>query len=168
MFARRALSSLVLALTFAACAKPADQSAAAPAAVDSAAVKAAVTDVWSRWIAADTAGNIDALAALIADSVRIDARGMPPMVGKVAWRAMAETAMKQMDITAMSIIPEMTEAISNGLAYETGNYVETYVAGGNTMTDYGRYATAVGKDADGQWRVYYLMAFADSTVTAKK
>jgi len=35
------------------------------------------------------------------------------------------------------------------------------------MTDYGRYAVAVVKDADGQWRWAYLMAMVDSTVTKK-
>lgn len=167
MSARHTLASLALALALAACAKPAEQTAAAPA-VDSAAVKAAVADVWSRWSAADTAGNIEALAALVGDSARIDARGMPPMMGRASFRTMAETMMKTMDVTSLTITPDMTAAISNELAYETGNYTEGYLMSRKKMTDYGRYAAAVGKDPDGQWRVMYLMAFADSTVTAKK
>ncbi|HEV8455610.1 MAG TPA: nuclear transport factor 2 family protein [Gemmatimonadales bacterium] len=167
MSARHTLSTLALALAIAACAKPAEQTAAMPM-VDSAAVKAAVAEVWSRWVTADTSGNVDAVVALVADSARLDLRGMPPMVGRASFRTMAETALKSMDITSLVITPEMTEAISNELAYETGNYTEAYTLDRKPMVDYGRYAAAVAKDADGQWRVQYLMAFADSTVTVKK
>jgi hypothetical protein len=45
--------------------------------------------------------------------------------------------------------------------------VEAYTAGGKNLVDHGRYAAAVGKDPDGQWRVMYLMAFTDSTVTVR-
>ena len=167
MSARHTCSTLALALAIAACAKPAEQTAAAPA-VDSAAVKAAVADVWARWSAADTAGNVDAVTALVTDSARLDFRGMPPIMGRASFRTMAQTALKDMDITSLVITPEMTEAISNELAYETGNYTEGYITGKKSMVDYGRYAAAVMKEADGQWRVGYLMAFADSTVTVKK
>jgi len=167
MSARHTFSTLALALVIAAFAKPAEQTAAAPA-VDSAAVKAAVADVWSRWSAADTAGNLEALVTLVADSARFDFRGMPPMVGRASFRAMAETNMKSMDVTSLVITPEMTVAISNELAYETGNFTEGYTTGGKSMVDHGRYAAAVLKDADGQWRVGYLIGFADSTVTVKK
>jgi uncharacterized protein (TIGR02246 family) len=168
MSVRYTLSTLALALALAACTKPAEQTAAAAPAVDSVAVKAAVADLWQRWITADTAGNVEALAAMIADSARLDLRGMPPFLGRAAWKASAEAAMKGMDVTAMTITPEMTMAISNELAYETGNFVEAYTAGGKRMAEHGRYATAVQKGADGQWRVGYIMAFADSTVTVKK
>src|SRR5262249_36273950 len=61
MSARRPLSTLAFSLGLAACAKQAEQTAAAPPAVDSAAVRTAVSDVWQKWIAADTAGNYTAL-----------------------------------------------------------------------------------------------------------
>jgi hypothetical protein len=35
------------------------------------------------------------------------------------------------------------------------------------MVEYGRYASAAAKEADGQWRLGYLMAFTDSTVADK-
>lgn len=168
MFARRAFASLALALPVAACAKPADQVAAAPAAVDSAAVRAGVADLWQRWVTADTAGNIDALVAMVSDSVRIDMRGMPPMLGRAAWKAMAEAGYKTTKYTSMSITPGMTFPVSNELAYEYGNYTEGSSTGGKSMMDYGRYATALRKDTDGQWRIAYIMVFADSTVPVKK
>ena len=168
MSARRVLSSLALTLLAAACAKPAEQTAAAPPAVDSAAVKAGVADLWARYIVADTAGNLDALANMVQDSARLDIRGMPPMLGRAAYRTMAEQGFKEAKYTSMTITPEMTMAVSNELAYETGNYMEGYTAGKKNLMDFGRYATAVAKDADGQWRIAYIMAFADSTVTVKK
>jgi uncharacterized protein (TIGR02246 family) len=168
MSARRMLSSLALALLIAACAKPADQTAAAPAAVDSAAVKAGVADLWTRYIVADTAGNVEALAGMVSDSARLDIRGMPPMLGRANYRSMTEQGFKSAKYTSMTITPEMTMAISNELAYETGNYTEGYTMNKKNLMDYGRYATAVAKDADGQWRIAYIMAFADSTVTVKQ
>jgi uncharacterized protein (TIGR02246 family) len=168
MLARRAFPGLAFIIGLAACGPKPTQQAAAPATVDSAAVKSAVADLWTRWAAADTAGNVEALAGMVSDSARLDIRGMPPLLGRAAYKAYAETALKAMDVTAVSIMPEMTTAISNELAYETGNFTEGYTMGGKKMTDYGRYASAVRKDADGQWRVGYIMVFADSTVTAKK
>ena len=166
MFARLALSSFGLALTFA-CAKPADQTAAAPPAVDSAAAKAGAASVWTRWSEAALAGNADGLAGLVADSARLDFRGFPPMIGREAFKTAVTGVFQTNKYTAMSVVPEMTEAISNDLVYETGNITETYTMKGKSMTEYGRYAAALTKGADGQWRVGYLIGFADSTVTAK-
>ncbi len=168
MSARRAFASLALALTIAACAKPADQMAAAPAAVDSAAVTAAVADLWQRWIAADTAGNLDALVGMVTDSVRIDMRGMPPMIGRAAWKAMAEAGYKTTKYGSMTITPDMTVPVTNELVYQSGDYTEGATTAGKSTLDYGRYAGAIRKEADGQWRVAYIMVFADSTVQVKK
>jgi len=168
MSARHAFASLALALTIAACAKPAEQTAAAPAAVDSTAVRAAVADLWQRWIAADTAGNVDALVSMVGDSVRIDMRGMPPILGRAAWKSMAEAGYKTTKYTSMTITPGGTFPVSNELAYEFGNYTEGATTAGKSTMDHGRYATAVRKDADGQWRIAYIMVFADSTVSVKQ
>ena len=168
MSARRTLSSLALTLSIAACAKPAEQTAAAPAAVDSAAVTAAVADLWQRWIVADTSGNVDALVSMVTDSVRVDLRGMPPMLGRAAWKAGAEASYKAAKYTAMTIMPNMTVAVTNELAYQTGDYTEGATAAGKSTMDYGRFAGAIRKDADGQWRIAYIMVFADSTVPVKK
>lgn len=168
MSARRTFSSLALALLIAACAKPADQMAAAPAAVDSAAVSSAVSDLWQRWITADTAGNTAALVEMVGDSARLDLRGMPPMLGRAAWKTMVEAGYKTTKYTSMTITPDMTIPISNELAYQNGNYTEGSTTAGKNMMDHGRYASALRKDADGQWRIAYIMVFSDSTVPVKK
>lgn len=160
---------LTFALAFAvACAPRGEQSGMAPATVDTAAVVAAVNDFWQRWITADTTGDVAALTALVTDSVRADFRGMPPVIGKDAWRQVAETAFKNAKYPAITITPDITVPVSNELVYQNGNYMETIVAGGKTTMDYGRYAMALRKGADGQWRVTYIIGFADSTVPVQK
>ncbi len=168
MPARRALFRLAFALPLAACAPRAEQAGMAPATVDTAAVTAAVSVLWQRWITADTSGNVAALVALVSDSVRMDFRGMPPILSKEAWQAAAEAAFKGARYPTLTITPDMTVPVSNELVYQNGNYSETIVAGGQTMMDHGRYATAIRKDPDGQWRVLYFIGFADSTVQVRK
>lgn len=167
MSARCTLSTLALSLAIAACAKPAGQTAAAPPAVDSAAVKTAVADLWSRWIAADTAGNVAALTGMWGDSARADIRGMPPIIGRAGAQTFFQTAFKDMKVNAESFMPDMTIPVTNELVYQNGSYTETTTSKGKTATEFGRYAIAFHKDADGQWRFAFVMAFADSTVPKK-
>lgn len=166
MLTRRKLSGLVVALVASACSQPADR-AAVPVAVDSAAVIAAVNDLWQRWITADTAANVAAQVEMIGDSARIDLRGMPPIIGREGWRSIAETMMKTTKVTSMTPTPDMTIPISNELVYQNGSYAEGSTTAGKSTMDYGRYALAMMKYPDGQWRFAYVMAFADSTVPVK-
>lgn len=159
---------LVLAAMLAACAPEAAEQAVAPMAVDTAAVVSAAGDYWPRWIAATTAGDMAAMSALMTDSIRIDSKGLPPMLGKAAWAAAWEPMTKTTKVDSEVITPESTTAISNELVYQTGDFVETTTTAGKSQTEYGRYAAAIRKDPDGQWRLAYIMAFADSTVPVKK
>ena len=137
------------------------------AAVDSAKVKAAVTDFWAQWVAADTAGNVPALAALLSDSIRIDSKSLPAMVGKPAWQNFVESMIKTSKVLSEVITPDITIAVSDDLAYQNGNYVESTMTGKKKSTDYGRYASALERGADGKWRLRYIMSFSDSSVAAK-
>lgn len=163
---RRRPLGFSLLLLLAACAPKPAPVAAVPA-VDSAAVKAAAADLWQRWAAAEIAGDAAALANMVTDSTRIDMRGVPPMLGRETWKASAETAFKERDVTAMEIHPEITVPISNDLAYEAGEYSQAATIGNNHTADRGRYAAALQRGADGKWRVSYIMVFADSTAPAK-
>lgn len=165
---RSASPSVVLAVALAACAPKAAEQAAAPMAVDSAAVQAAAAGFWPRWIAAATAPDTAAMSGLLADSVRIDSKGLPPVLGRAAWMAIFETMLKGTKVESEVITPEQTTVVTNELAYQTGDYTETTTIAGKTQTDYGRFAAAIRKGADGQWRLSYIMAFADSTVPVKK
>lgn len=165
---RSAFSGYLVAAALTACAPIQSQEASAPLTVDSAAVVSAAVGYWPRWIAAAQAGDVAAMGGLLSDSVRLDLKGFPPMVGKAAFAATFEPLMKDMKMDSEVITPEQTTAISNELAYQTGDYVETVTSAGKTQTEYGRYAAAIGKSADGQWRLRYIMAFADSIVPVKK
>jgi ketosteroid isomerase-like protein len=156
----------LIVVSAAACA-PKEPPAPAPPVVDSTAVKAAVGNVWQQWVTADTAGNIAVMAELVDDSIRIDSKGAPPMIGKAAWQTMAETMRKTSKPLSETITPDLTIAVSNDLAYQNGNYAEEMMAGKKKTTDYGRYAAALEKGADGKWRIRYIMAFSDSIVAAK-
>jgi len=165
---RSAFPGLLLAAAIAACAPRVEDQAAAPMAVDTAAVQAAATGFWPRWIAAATTGDTAAMGALLADSVRIDSKGLPPVLGRAGWMTVFETMLKGMKVESEAITPEQTTAVSNELAYQTGDFVETTTTAGKTQTEYGRYAAAIRKDPDGQWRLSYVMSFADSTLPVKK
>ena len=167
MLTRSAFTGFALA-ALVACAPKAEEQAAPPATVDSAAVVSAAVGYWPRWIAAVTAGDMAAMGGLVSDSVRLDLKGFPPMIGKAAFVATFEPLMKTMKMDSEVMTPEQTTAISNELAYQTGDYVEATTAAGKSQTEYGRYAAAIGKGADGQWRLSYIMAFADSIVPVKK
>lgn len=166
----RFLPPALLSAFLLACAQPAPEaSAPAATAVDTAAVVAGITDVWAKWAVADTAENLDAFAALMTEQSRFDVKGMPSVVGPEAMKAAAGPMYQQLDYLEAYATPSMTVAISNDLGHQAGTYFERYVVKGKKgeMMDYGRYAAAFVKGADGQWKWAYMMAFVDSTVTKK-
>ena len=165
---RSAWVGALLALALVGCAPKEAPVASAPA-VDTAAVMAGVADMWARWAVADTAENLPAIMEMMAENVRLDIKGFPPMLGREAALAVFQPVYAQVDYTALVMSPETTVAISNDLAHQTGTFTETYTMKGKpgTMTDHARYAAAMVRGADGQWRVAYMMGMVDSTVTAK-
>jgi ketosteroid isomerase-like protein len=105
---------------------------------------------------------------MVTDSVRMDMRGLPAVMGRAAWQAAATDMYKTYKYDLMSISPEMTVAVTNELAYQRGGFSQgaTDMKGKKTR-DYSRYAAAIRKDADGKWRLAYWMGFSDSTVAIK-
>ena len=166
---RAAVSAITAAIGMAGCAPKEQAAAPAAMAVDTAAVMAGMDDLWTRWITADTAQDLEAQLALTTDNVRFDVKGMPVMIGKESARAVLAPLYGQVDYLEASIVPEATSAVTNELALQRGAYTERYTVKGQPgeRTDYSRYAAAAVKGADGQWRWTYMMAFTDSTVTRK-
>lgn len=159
-----------LAMSLQACAPAGETTPASTTpAVDTAAVLAGISETWAKWAVADTAENVDAIVALATEDARFDFRGMPPMVGREGARSTMGPAYKQLDYLEASVSPATTVAISNELAHQTGTYRERYTMKGTAgeMTDYGRYAAALVKESDGQWRWAYMMGMVDSTTTKK-
>lgn len=164
----RFLTSALLGALVLACAQPAPEAPAAPA-VDTTAAVAAIGDLWTRWSAADTAGDVAALAGMVTENFIMDAMGIPATVGREAARAVWEPMATEIDYSASAITPDKTVVVSNELAHQAGTFTSTFTAKGKkgTMTEYGRYIAAVVKEADGQWRAAYVMAMTDSTITKK-
>jgi len=146
---------------------PQEAPVATTAAVDTAAVVAGVNDLWTRWSAADVAGDTEALIALSTPDIRFDAMGLPPIVGHDAARAAWTPVFQATDYTESVIMPEVTVAVTNDLAHSMGKYFSRFTASGKSGAEYGRYVAAAVRGADGQWRAAYIMAMLDSTVTAK-
>jgi ketosteroid isomerase-like protein len=165
---RSALWRVSLLAVLTACGPRAASEPASAPAVDTAAVQSAVAGFWPRWAAAAIAGDTAAMGNLLADSVRIDAKGFPPILGRAGWVTTFATMLKTSRVESETITTEQTAVVSDELVYQTGDYVETVTTGGTSRTDYGRFAAALGKFPDGQWRLTYIMAFPDSTVPVKK
>jgi uncharacterized protein (TIGR02246 family) len=169
MMRRAVAPAIAVAIGMAACATQEQAAAPAEVAVDTAAVLAGVADLWTKWVAADTVEDLEGQLALTTDNVRFDVKGMPVMIGKESARTVLEPIYAQVDYLEAVITPVVTTAVSNDVAYQHGSYMERYTMKGQAgeMTDYSRYAAAAVKGPDGQWRLAYMMAFTDSTVTRK-
>ena len=156
---------LVALLVAAACApKPAEP--AAMATVDTAAVNTELASLRSRYIAARTANDPAALAALYAEDAGVDLYGAP----RLRTRASIEAAFKADSVrkwTMLDIMPLGMQARTNTDASELGTYHEMTDSLGTKGHAWGRYLVAFHKDTDGQWRVVYLIGFPDSTKVDK-
>lgn len=157
-------STFAVPLAMALACAPAAEQAAAPPAVDTAGFTSAITDLWARYEAADTAGNVEALLALYAPTARLDLQGMPPVLGREALEPVARAMAASRRLTSLRVMPVSTTVVSNQLAYQGGTYFETFAAGGQDSSVYGRYVSAIVRDSTGTPLIAYLMAFADSTV----
>jgi uncharacterized protein (TIGR02246 family) len=135
--------------------------------VDTVAVTQAVGDLWTRFVTADTAGNVDAFLGLFAEDVRLDVQGFPPIIGKAAFDSVARPMFAARKFTDLTVNANTTVVVSNDLALQGGTYTETYIEKKKTSTEFGRYASSIARGADGQWRISYWMAIIDSTVGRK-
>lgn len=163
---RRLTAALVLAAALA-CSQPAVEQAAAPAAIDTAAVVSAVSEVWGRLAEADTAGNAEAFLAQVATDSRFDFPGEPTLIGKAAIDATIRHSIAARDYTSMVLTPASTTVASDQLVYQVGTYAEGYLENGKATTQHGRYSSMLVKEADGQWRIARLMVLSDSVIDKK-
>ncbi len=152
---------MTLALALAVACAP----AAPPAMTDAEAVTAAAA-VWDRYATALTTADVAAYLALYDPGAALDIMGQPPLVGHAALEPVARQAFATNRYTGLQIAPDWTDAVHADQIHQAGAYVETYTQGDRAMTDYGRYGTALVRGADGQWRITYLIALTDSTVSA--
>jgi uncharacterized protein (TIGR02246 family) len=116
---------------------------------------APIADVRNRYVAAYNAGDAAGVAALFAE----DAISMPDHQPALNGRAAIENSLKEMfaqNTVNITITPGETE-IAGDIAHEHGTYSirVTPKAGGNTMTDSGKYLVILKRGSDGKWLVHH-------------
>jgi uncharacterized protein (TIGR02246 family) len=124
---------------------------------DTAADVAAIGAVREAYIAAETAGDAAAVAALYADNATL----MPSNGAAVSGKAAIE-AFLVAEYAAMSAAPIVTPRetkVAGDMAYDTGSTVMTLTpkAGGKAMTVNGKYAVTLARQADGSWKITNLI-----------
>jgi ketosteroid isomerase-like protein len=164
---QRSLGWVAVVTSAVACAQPPAPPVAAAPAVDTAAVVQAMATLTQRVDSAEVAGSASGYAAAYSESGRIDYPGFAPLIVRGAIEKAAAEFFAERDYTSVTQTPDLSIVVSNSLGYQSGRYVGAYAIKGKKMVEYGRYASAAAKEADGQWRLGYLMAFTDSTVADK-
>jgi len=154
-----ALASLLLG---AACTPKAPDSGAM-ATVDTAAVQTGLDSVRTRYIALRTGDDAAGLAGLYTEDAGIDQYGLPRLRGRPSIEAAFKTDMAARKYTLLEIMPLNLVARTNTDASEIGTYHEMSDSSGTKGHAWGRYLVAFRKDADGMWRLIYLIGFPDST-----
>jgi len=158
------LAALILA---AACTPKAETAGGAMAAVDTAAFKTGTDSLRTRYIALRTAGDATALAGLYTEDAGIDQYGLPRLRGRAAIEAALKADYAVRNYTLLEIMPLSSEARTNTDGSEIGTYHEMSDSSGTKGHAWGRYLVAFQKEADGQWRLVYLIGFPDSTKVDK-
>jgi ketosteroid isomerase-like protein len=87
--------------------------------------------------------------------------------GRPAIEGFFKTDFAARKYTLTEIMPSSFDARTNSEASEIGTYHDMHDANGVKDHEWGRYLVALMKDTDGQWRLAYLIAFADSTKVEK-
>lgn len=152
-------------VAFAACNAPAVETAAAPPAPDTAAVRTEIQALLDRTEASYLAGDAAAVAATYADSAIAEFQGFPTAIGRPAIESsyaqyFAANRLKVAEMTIGSVSPT-----SPATATTLGAYHSFGESAGKPVHQWWRYLAAYEKGADGQWKISYIMAFVDSSRT---
>ena len=116
---------------------------------------APIDDIRNRYVAAYNAGDAAGAAALFAE----DAVSMPDHAPALMGRAAIENSMKQMfaqNTVNLTVTPGETE-ITGDIAHEHGTFSITVTpkAGGNAMSETGKYLVVLKRGSDGTWLVHH-------------
>lgn len=165
---RRLLVTMLAVSFVSACAPKEEQAAAAaPAAPpDTAALSAEIAPLIASYRTAILAGDAAALNALYTENAVVELTGIPTMIGRKAIMTADSTNFAMGKPTEWNATVRSTVALGNGGAAQTGSWSDAMPAakGKNSRRD-GRWITGLMKGEDGKWRINYLMAMTDSTVT---
>lgn len=164
----RRLVPALLALTLLAACEAAPEAAPPAVAPDTAALRAELVPLGEAYGAAMLAGDAKALNEFYTDDATVQTTGIPTMIGRAAIMTGDSTAFAAGRPTEWVSTVRTTVPLGPGAVAQTGSWTDaTPVAGGNVMRRAGRWVVAVNKGTDGKWRINYLMAMVDSSVTGK-
>jgi ketosteroid isomerase-like protein len=154
---------LLMTMTIAAaCAPAAERQAEAPALPDTAVVRQAIQTHGDQWAAYDMAGDAAGLVSLHTDDASVAFYGLPTTTGAAALQALYQGYLAVNKVSSAESIVQAVSASAPGIATARGLYIATTDSSGVVRTGWYRWAGAYRQDADGRWRVSYLMSMPDS------
>lgn len=123
-----------------------------PAAQDTAADEAAMSQGTASWLSAYNAGDADTITALYVDDAVVTAPGRPAAVGREAIRAMVAADIE--GARASGVTLQLVGPDAGGVAGDFGWHGGAYavVDANGTAVDSGHYLE-VWRKSDGQWRI---------------
>jgi len=163
---RRFLPALLAIVTLAACA-PKEEAAIPAVAPDTAALRVEIAPLTEAYGAAILAGDAAALNALYTDAAVVELTGVPTMIGRAAIMSRDSASLAMGKPSEWTYTVRSTSSLSEGRVAQTGTWGDAAVVGGKTMRRAGRWVAGVNKEADGKWRINYLMGMTDSTYADK-
>jgi len=162
----RFLPALLTVVALAACA-PKEQPAVATVAPDTAALRAEIAPMGEAYRAAVLAGDAAALNALYTDAAVVELTGVPTLVGRAAIMSRDSATFAMGKPSSWTSAVRTTAQLSEGRVAQTGTWSDATIVGGKTMRRDGRWIAGINKEADGTWKINYLMGMTDSTFTER-
>jgi len=139
----------------------------AMATVDTATAKAGIDSLRNSVIRFQLAGDAAGAAGLYASDATLDIYGVPRAHGRAAIEAGIKADYGMRKYTVSEITPGMTTVRTNEDGSEIGTYHDMHDVNGKKDHEWGRYVVGFHKEADGKWRLTYVMGFPDSTKAEK-
>ena len=127
---------------------------------------APIDEIRNKYIAAFNAGDAAGVAAVFAE----DAVSMPDHHAAVEGKAAIESYMREtfaQFTPNITVTPGETEVMGD-IAHEHGTFTTTMTpkAGGNAMTDTGKYLVILKRGSDGRWLVHHDIDNTNAPPTA--
>jgi ketosteroid isomerase-like protein len=155
---------LFVAVAFAAaCAPAAEQQAAAPAGLDSTTARLVADSALAGYAGAIVSGDPAAVGATFTEDATVSYFGFPTTTGRANIQALYAAAFGVAKPVSAKVITSSANGSVPGLITALGTNAETTDSAGTMITNYWRWVTAIRREADGQWRFAFSMAFPDST-----
>lgn len=162
----RFLPALLTVVALAACATR-EQPAAATVAPDTAALRVEIAPMGEAYRAAVLAGDAAALNALYTDGAVVELTGVPTLVGRAAIMSRDSATFAMGKPSEWTSTVRTTAFLSEGHVAQTGTWSDATVVGGKRIRRAGRWIAGINKEANGQWKINYLMGMTDSTFTGR-